>query len=148
MVPTETKEIDGMVFRVGALELRAERALLVRLVKLLGPAIAELSNGSAADAITALLAKLDEKEVDTLVETFRPITQARMELANGGEQWVPCLDSFFKKGASSQFKWLWFCLEHQFGNFLGSGAGKLETTLDGILTKLKAKASGSTSPQT
>jgi hypothetical protein len=150
MIPIETKEIDGTVFQVQGLDLRTERAVLVRLTKTLGPAIVELMRmGSSGTSLNAsqIFSGLDESEVDFLIETFRKVTQVRMELANGEGKFLPCVDSVFKNGAASQFKWLWFCLEHQFASFLGSGSGKLESMLENLLNRLKAKASPSASPQ-
>lgn len=151
MVPAEKKEIDGTVFQVTGLDLRLERAMLIRLTKTVGPALAELMRGestSTSDAVSKLLAGLEEEDFDYLIETFRGVTKIRFALADGAEQWLPCVDSAFKSGVSSQFKWLWFCLEHQFAGFLGSGSGKLESMLENLLTRLKAKASPSTSPLT
>lgn len=155
MIPTDTREIDGTMFQVRGLDLRKERAVLMRLTKNLGPAIAELVRaGSAAgipDALNRLLEHLDDDEVEYLVQVFKDVTKIGMQTGKDGEQttqWMPYVEAAFKKGASSQLKWLWFCLEHQFAGFLGSGSGKLEKTLEDLLGRLKAKASASSSPQT
>lgn len=150
MIATETKEIDGVVFQVTGLDLRTERVVLVRLMKSVGPALATLAAGGTAkapDAIAALLGGLDEADLDFVIETFRKVTKTQMT-TNGGEQWIPCIDAQFKNGVTSQFKWLWFCLEHQFGGFLGSSSGKLDSMLEELLTRLRSKGSASSSPQT
>jgi len=152
MIAPETREIDGVLFQVGGLELKKEREVLVRLTKMLGPAMIELARMGAGGGVSLsgsqVLAGLDDAEIDYLVETFRKITQAQVILNEDKVAWMPCVDAMFKGGAISQLKWLWFCLEHQFAGFLGSGSGKFEAMLEGLLTRLKAKASPSTSPQT
>jgi Phage tail assembly chaperone protein, TAC len=155
MIKTEEKEIDGTKFQVAGLDLRTERTVLVRLARLVGPALAELAkaggNTKAVDlapaALRVLFEGLNDDEVDYLVEVFRPVTKVGMVTGKEEKQkvsWMPCIDSAFRNGASSQLKWLWFCLEHQFAGFLGSSSGGL----DSLLGMLRAKASDSDSPKT
>ncbi len=138
MIEIGTKEIDGTVFQVRGLDLRTERAVLIRLTKLVGPALAELaragsSEASVSGALRALFAGLEEQDVDYLIGAFKEVTKVQMTLVNG-ETWVPYVESVFKNGASSQLQWLWYCLEHQFAGFLGSGSGKLDELI-GKFTK-------------
>jgi tail assembly chaperone len=148
MIQTAEKEIDGHWFQVGGLDLRTERALYVRLARVVGPALAELAragNGPAAapGALRAVFEGLDEAEVDFLIDTFKKVTKVAFQSSNGSPVWVPYQESVFES-AASQFKWLWFCLEHQFADFLGSSSGKI-AELVGVL---QTKASGSSSPKT
>jgi len=142
MIQTEVKEIDGSTFQVRGLDLRTERAVLVCLAKALGPAIGELGTETAAGpkVLGAILKGISEPDVAYLCDTFMKVTQVAVEL-KGGEAWVPCTEGAFKQGVVSQLKWLWFCLEHQFGAFLGGNGAT-------FLQDLGVKASPSSSPTT
>lgn len=145
MIQTESKEIDGIQFQVGGLDLRTERTMLVKLVKTLGPALAEFMKGgdtkaSAPEALRLLVETMDEADVNYLCDTFAKVTKVGMTIVTAGgdtTQWVPYTEGAFKNGAASQMKWLWFCLEHQFAGFLGESSGKLGS----LLGQIKAKAS-------
>jgi hypothetical protein len=153
MIATEVRNIDGVNFRVAGLDLRTERSVFIRLSKVLGPAIAELTRVTTLEAalpqvFSRLLEGLNEEEVDFLIDSFKGVTEVGATLTDGAALWTPYMETAFKNGVSSQFKWLWFCLEHQFSGFLGQGSGKLEEKLQKLLDRMRAKASGSSSPQT
>lgn len=131
MIPTETKEIDGTTFEVRGLDLRTERAMFVRLVKLLGPAITDFAKTKDQTAALAkLLEVVDNEDLDYLILEFGKVSKFQIE--NGST--VPLMDAAFKNGISTQMKWLWFCLEHQYASFLGAAGST-------FLQDLKAKAS-------
>lgn len=142
MIQAAEKEIDGIKFQVSGLDFRTERAMTVRLAKLVGPAMAALAakgKEGAPEALKQLLMELEDEEIQYLCDKFGVVTKVAMERSDG-IAWVPYTEKIFEregaKGVMSQFKWLWFCLEHQFADFLGSGSATLSEALKSLQTKV------------
>ncbi len=142
-IPVEDKDIDGTIFRVSGLDLRTERAAFVLLMKRLGPAVLSFVQGGKDPVLgmAKLLEVVENDDLDYLIGIFMKVTEIQLDTQRPDKAWVPAMEGAFKKGLSSQLKWLWFCLEHQFIPFLGEDVST-------FLQAAVAKASALSSPQT
>ena len=114
-VETQKKTIGGTEYTVTTLGGVEGRKVYLRLVKALGPAL-------RADAVGAMLANaieaLPEEVFDSLCATFAERTTV---LLPDGR--TPSLARVFDVHFSGQYRamteWLYFCVEVNFGDFLG-----------------------------
>jgi len=81
----------------------------------------------------AIVQSLSYEEYDYLCKTFATVSKWRAKTQAKAGTPVPITDQAFTKGVGSQMQWLWFCLEHQYGDFLG---GKLSTALSAFQAKV------------
>lgn len=125
--PRET-DIDGVSFKVEPLALKESRATFVRLVHMIGPAFAQMGKaviGSkdvldidsevALAAIGTLMTDMREEDLDHCCRVFGAKTKMRAE--NG--TYVPLSDTIFAGRLTLMFKWLAFCIEVNYSDFLG-----------------------------
>lgn len=139
--------IGEHMYRVTQLGAKPGRAMLVRLVKLLGPGIGSFVGGIGrvgpppskpnelqleameesglalgfADGIHELCARLNEKDFGELVDQF-----ARHTVVVVSDELQPQLTEIFDQHFAGRYdlmlKWLAFCLEINFGSFFGGAA--------------------------
>ncbi len=128
MLETKQREIDGVTFSVEMLDGKSSRGVFVRVVKLLGPSLADLAKSGAesildADHTVALgaLAKLTEGLTEVDLEALVDVFSRKTKIAVGAA-WVPVPDAVFAGKLLTMFKWLAFCLEVNYSDFLGAFA--------------------------
>ena len=118
---TESKDIDGVTYEVTALGGFQGLETFAKLVKLIGPVIAN------KDDLTKALQGLDPTELVVLAKTFAACThvtpQPNVEdAAKVGGPLDKIFDLHFSQNYGRMMKWLYFCIDLNFGDFLkGSG---------------------------
>lgn len=134
MIDTKTKTIDGHEIMVVQFPGRRALQFKTRLIKLLGPAIAQMfTNKDALEsvkgmdlsilsaAIEKLSLQLDEVEFVKFVLDLLQCTRL-----DGKEITESVFDNEFAGDLSLMYKILWFTLEVNYGSFFGeSGIGKI-----------------------
>lgn len=141
----QQKTIKGTLYEVTPLGAKLANPVLVRLFKILGPGIANLiaspeavSLGTAS-MISELSERLGDKDVEVLITTFAPTTLIQTSDMKGPGPLDPQrLDDHFAGNLGEQYLWILFCIEVNFGSFLGD----LESAFR------RAKGTGSPTPST
>ena len=128
-------EIDDKKFKIRVLGSRDGRALLLKIIKLVGPAMAEFLNKQNDDksskdlldqdfgntvgpAIEKLCMSLNENDYEKMIDTLAGKTQMQI---NEGE-WVQLnkvRDMAFAGNYDLEMKWLLAALKENYGSFLG-----------------------------
>lgn len=128
MIETKEKLIDGDTYMVSQFPGRRAIKIQIRLVKLLGPAVASLVAGSKglddsialsnlADAVARLGAALDPDDFESLVMELLSMTRK-----NGREIGSQAaFDAEFTGKLTTVYKVLAFVLEVNFKDFFGLG---------------------------
>ncbi len=135
----EVREIDGLEFEVSQLGVKDARAAFVKLANVVGPGLSEFSNAQdATAAIGKLMATVSPEDLEFLCAQFSKgsrvkIGELMVSMTGAGE-------AVFQGRIMTMFKWLWFCAEVNFSDFLG-GLKDI-----GGLPFLKGKVSPSKSP--
>lgn len=112
MVETKEKTIEGTTYRVRQLDAVKGRKVVARLIRL-------LSNAAAGgdDALSKIFASVTEEDMDYFCDVFAASTDVNYE-----GKW-PCLKDVFGLHFAGKYgemmQWLLFCVEVNFGNFLG-----------------------------
>lgn len=161
----ETRNIDGWEYQVEPLGFKEGRRCLVRLIKLLGPTLANtlqnLEGGLDLEKIKdvgevkvkvigtivqELTDGIDDETLDYFCRVFGEVTLASGEKGQkaGIKLTAENQELHFKAAYDRFFKWLWFCLEVNYSGFTGG--------LTSIAAKFQrnqgtATGSMSTSPQ-
>lgn len=147
----ETKEINGSTYEVTQFGALVGRQVLLRLTKMIGPALAGLSKGGfneqgLASALETWTANLSPDDFDYLCDQFAKCTKVKQSLTTGQVIDLDLdkqFDSHFAGNYGTMILWLRFAIGVNYSSFLGeitSGLGDLLGAL-GI-----RKASGSKSP--
>lgn len=131
----QDREINGKNFRVQQLDLKTSRHTLVKLMKLLGPALEKFfTTGQGVEGAIAgfsqLLQGISPDELDAFFATFAKATQVQMN--NDAGTWVPYTEAVFGNNVAMQFKWFVFALEvsykehflAEFGTYLPASLAK------------------------
>lgn len=132
-VEVKSKTIGDCTYRVRQLPAIQGRKVLVRLMKMFGPALESIGkNTDVGSMLASALENLDEEVFDSLCDTFAKHTE--FELANGnyvglGEPGM--FDQHFTGKYGPMIQWLAFCVQVNFADFLGvlSGAVKKSAPL-------------------
>jgi hypothetical protein len=131
MIETKEKEINGATYSVTQLPARRAIRLKAKLIKLFGPALAQMvlqttaeneskSKNSLVAAIESLAASLDPAEFENLV-----VEVLQGSRKNGKELLPQIIDLEFAGDMESLYKLLMFILEVNYANFftmLGIGS--------------------------
>jgi tail assembly chaperone len=126
MREVQNHTVDNQTYRIQQLGAKQGRLVLGRLLRLAGPA------AEADDPITKLLGALSDSEIDFLCDTFAKTTRVAGTNANGQEvelELSGIFDDHFAGRYGAMIKWLWACLQCNFGSFiegLGISADKLQ----------------------
>jgi hypothetical protein len=154
MMQSETKTIGSTEYEVTQLPSGRGRKLLLRLVRIVGPAVGELLKGGEAGtatlasvsaeglsaAVGELAARLGEDDFEYAVKELASSTKVRVD-GGGLVPLASVLDLHFAGAYGEMLSWLAFALEVNFRSFF-SGLGSL------VAPTLGAKAkSQSPSPQ-
>jgi len=111
--------IDGDRYRVTNLPATRSRGLHLRIMKAIGKPLAEMigkgSDADLAEAVEALLVKIDEQLLADLCAAFGEVTQINgiPELAD-----EKSFDRFFSGRILVLYKWLYHCLKWEYSDFL------------------------------
>lgn len=161
MLESTEREIDGTNYQYMPLMATPARELLDKLIQRFGPAVGKTikaldqANGLSLDhdtkdtssmlgalaaplgeGISELADKLDPKFHADLVKTLAK--QTCIEVDGNWPQLAPRIEQHFAVNLMSEAKWIKFCLECQYSDFLGLFQGGAIS-----LMALKAKANGS-----
>lgn len=121
-IEPKTKSIGTSDYTVEPHGAIKGRALLLRLVKVVGPSLTAVSQDSIPDAIKSLLGGLTEEDLTFFCEEFSKKT---MVTVDGGElQLSKIFDVHFQDNYLDMVQWLAFCVEANFSSFF-RGAGAL-----------------------
>ncbi len=125
---SKSKSISGVDYHVTTLGAIEGRKVYVQLMKALAPG---LKSSKTEDFLSNVLMNLDEAVVVDLSDRF-----ARVTTVDVGGALRPCLkdifDLHFAGKYSEMTQWLMFCLEVNFGDFLGAALQKMSAP-DGII---------------
>jgi hypothetical protein len=149
MLASEKRTIDELEFEVSQLPVKDARAMLVRLTRVIGPALTEFAKDGAtslgdidhttvAGAFGKLATTLTEEDLEYLCAKFGTVSKVRV-----GNLMLPvdkAGDTVFSGRLTTMFKWLWFAVEVNYSDFLGG-----LRDMSGLLSA-GPKASPSTSP--
>ena len=122
MLHTEEKQIGDHTFKISQLGSREGRRILVRLIKLLGPALGEIveSRGNIEQAIGAGLSDLARNitndDLTDLCQTFGNSTEVIIE-GKPVRLSIDFQEIFFAGRYGAMMKWLKACLEVNFADF-------------------------------
>ncbi|CDZ81863.1 hypothetical protein BN1013_02399 [Candidatus Rubidus massiliensis] len=136
MIETREKQIHGAVYSVTQLPARRALRLKAKLLRLFGPALAQLflpggsdasisglpfSKSEAVKAVESLMAQLDDRTFENLVlELCQGVRKDGMELTDS------VIDIEFAGDLGTLMQVLWFVIDCNFGSFFGeSGIGSL-----------------------
>ena len=123
----QVREIDGTPFQVGQMQLKAQRLTLLRLTKLIGPALSELAKGFESEslldvdqsvvfgAISRLLMTASEDDLEYLYSNFASCSQWQPPAAN---KMIAITDVAFRGRMMTMFKWMWLCIEVNYADLL------------------------------
>lgn len=124
MLAIKEKQIGDTLYRVELLGFREGRRVFVKLANILGPSLSrlELGKGPAAgtEALGALFGALQDEDLGYFEGVFSPRTTLR--LPSGKEPLLRDaieLGHFDGKRFADFFKWLAFCFEANYADFLG-----------------------------
>jgi hypothetical protein len=141
MIETKEKEIDGRMIMVTQFPGRRALSHKTRLIKLLGPAVAQLFTedkidltkdiSSLSKVIDKLSSTLDENDFVRFVLDLLKCTRL-----DGKEITEAVFDDEFSGDLLLMYKILWYTLEVNYGNFFAhSGIGKILSTMPRTQTK-------------
>lgn len=133
------------------------RAVLFRLSKMLGPAMAGLLNGGfTGQGISSMLQSFaesaKEEDFDYLCDSFADVTKVRRKVASGDEITLDLpkvFDDHFRGHYGEMIKWLGFAIKVNYESFLpemASDGGTLAGLLEAFGVRLAAISPGSKSP--
>lgn len=139
-IQTLEKEINGAIYSCTQLPARRALKLKAKLIKLLGPMVAQIFSGGAQEgnanivkAVEALALNLDETVYESLVvEILQGVRKNGMELQPA------IIDLEFAGDFGTLYSVLWFALETNFSSFfslLGIGNQSPESLAPAHVTK-------------
>jgi hypothetical protein len=159
MLSSEKSTINGVTYEVTQLPYKLGHRLLLRLYKVLGPAVAKaLSQAPGLDkgiagldtrelapafsaAVETLAETMTEEDFDFAVDTLAEYTKISKE----ADKWLPlkgAMEFHFAGNYPELFKWLGFALRVNYGGFFG------EQGFGALLGRLQRTASKSPSTST
>lgn len=129
---TKSKTIGRYEYRVTQLGFKRGNATWIRLLKVLGPALGRLLEGgrslgslAIADSLGSLAANLTEDDLNYFCEVFGESTVVNVS-ADKQPILIPKLqETHFAGQYGEMLKWLAFCVEVNYSDFLSAFAGPL-----------------------
>lgn len=148
MISAKEKVIDGAKYTVTQMTARQALKMQAKLLKLLGPCIAELigavgkmEDAGLARAVMALAANLDEKTFDGLMfELLQHVRKDGVELTEGN------INLEFAGALNTMYKVIAFVLEANYADFLEEG-GIIQSLISAAKTAKPAFPSQDSTPQ-
>lgn len=121
MIETKDKEIGEVVYRVKQFGAKRGRQVLFRVSQMLGPTLAQATEGDYAAAFKAFAETAKLEDFEWLCDTFADGTSVVLKTTNGNE--VPqslakVYDEHFVGRYLEMLEWLVFAFEVNFGGFL------------------------------
>lgn len=155
MIETRKTEIEGVTYIITLLGAKKARSGQIRLMRMLGPAVARMI-GSGADpdklgdmnvsdllpALERLIQDATENDLEWLCDTFAEMTTFNENGLVGalGKEF----DTHFSGHLMRMYKWLAFCIKENYADFF-SAAGDMKRLAD---TARSAKATSSSESPT
>lgn len=154
MIEARDREINGTHYTVRMLNGTKGKALLTRLFKLAGPALADILAGikdaqsvqemkldGVADAVRSFASRLPDNELNEITLILAEHTE--ITIAGGKPMALKQLaDSHFAGNYREMFSWIAFALEVNYADFFGGSDG-----LQSAFSALRAKAQSRFSSQ-
>ena len=128
------KHIGSHEYAYNPLSATPAYKLLLKLVKILGPAFAGLTGGKEgfSGAARALSESLDEKSADEIIKQL--VQQSFLD----GVPLKTVFEVHFAQSMGELFKFLAFALEAQFGDFLGAMLTARKAAAPAVVSKMEA----------
>lgn len=136
----EEHEIDGVRFRISKLGYKAGKSLFVRVMKVLGPALADMADrapslaamgvqlqGLDPASLGVLIDKVTVQELDQWDEILGKVSRYSTDGQNFPELNAGARELLFSGRQFFALKWLRKALEVQFGDFLSELAPPAES---------------------
>ena len=129
------KQIDDKEYQFGLLNPFKANKLLIKLTKILGPALGSMSKGGDVESIMdmdlsevmeGLCSRLDEDQIESIM-----IALFEQVLCDGDKMTQSFVETEFKGSLNTLYKVMFAALEVQFGDFFAG---------NGVLAGLKKKA--------
>jgi hypothetical protein len=137
---TEEREIGGLKYRVAQLGGIKAREVQLRLIQCLGPSVGALVGNDFAGAFVALKS-LGVADLAYFCDTFGEVSFVFTE--DGKMPRIDkVFDDHFRGRTGDMWKWLLFCLELNYADFLG----ELRARIVGAIAKIAAEQGPSASP--
>lgn len=141
MIEIKSKEIAGFKYEVTQLGAKKGRAVLIRLAKVIGPAISALVSAddfesAAGPALTNLCSQLNEDDFAYISDTMADCTKlVQIATTSDGQKEIKTalsslFDDHFRGRYLPMMQWLVFTLEVNFLDFLG---GQSLASLGGLI---------------
>lgn len=152
MLKSETKAIDGINYKVTQLPFGKGKQLLVRIFKLLGPAvgqaiggvdaakptIADIKTAAIGAALGEIAGRLSQQDLDFAIDMLAEYTEVQQPNGDdGGERWTRLkqdMEFHFAGEYVRMFAWLAFALQVNYLGFLNGRGG-----LSAVLAQIKAR---------
>jgi hypothetical protein len=156
MFDVVSKDIDGRRFEIRVLPAKIGRKALVRLTKRIAPVLADLVGNTGdvsveqimeaelnlAAAAKTLSSQLNEEDFEYFCNLFAEYSAGEVEAGSGSlVELTKAFDMVFSRRYPTMMKWLWACLEVNFGGFFDGPGSSI-----GAALAAKAKK-GSPSPR-
>ena|ERR1700682_1471034 len=129
MRETVNKPIDGFEYQIQQLGAKQGKTVMARMLRIFAPA------AEASDPVARMAAALTDAELDFLCDTFAKSTQFS---AAAKPEAVLRLSDFFDDHFAGRYgamvKWLWACVEVNYGTFLadvGIGPDTIQNLMSG-----------------
>ena len=137
-IEAKTKSIGASDYTVEPHGAIKGRALLLRLVKVVGPSLTAVSQDSIPDAIRSLLDGLTEEDLTFLCNEFAAKT---MVTVDGGElQLSKIFDAHFIGSYVEMIQWLAWAIEVNFGSFFRGAGALLSKGVASAVAKAESKS--------
>lgn len=109
-------EIDGVRFKFAPLPGRSGMRLAARVVKLLGPLMADAKDGDVTQAVAAL-ATADENDVLGVADILGPVSQMEFEPGKWTHLTPAAQDAHFAGRPKLFLSWIGHCVKDQLSDF-------------------------------
>jgi hypothetical protein len=143
-IQSQQKELDGIEFEISQLPSTAAKRLFERLVRAVGPSLAQ--SDDAGKALATLFERLSQKDSEEIEHILLEKALVKVD-----DKWVPLkgvYELIFAGKITTIYKLLGFALEVNFGDFLKAvaGSGSLAAKFKEVLSsRLASRTNGPTS---
>jgi hypothetical protein len=133
MRETKSVTIDGFQYQIAQLGAKLGKKVLAHLMRVIGPAF------EASDPVAKFASTFTDDEFDYLCDTFVATTQFSAEDSPDKVFLLKDhFDSHFANRYGAMMKWLWACVDANFGTFLGE-LGLTPEVREQMLTAVKTE---------
>lgn len=147
---------DGTKYKVTQLPAQKAQALLVRVMKVVGPSLARVADNAIVNGddisgygvgIETFFSLLNE----SLIEEINKLNMDKclFQEADGEEKWVPLKNPNFESHFAGKplrwMEWVWGCMKANYADFFGERA---QSTIEGLRAQMKGAVTASSSQST